>query len=211
MLLIGRDLSPFVRRTATVIEVLGLPYERRKLATADAPEAVAEFNPLARVPALVLEDGEVLIDSAAIIDYLLEIGDPDRRNWSIRRGSTISSNRSGTGSPIWKGRAAPWLQMVTCGWTRSTLSSRTIISGSCIRTLFPRNWRRWPRCPNRPTRCLRFAIRNGNPISCGWSGRQVQRFQLRQDPVGKSFQRSHDLGPGLTFYSRLGGCTGPRP
>ena len=79
MLLIGRDLSPFVRRTATVIEVLGLPYERRKLTTADAPEAVAEFNPLARVPALVLEDGEVLIDSAAIIDYLLEIGDPDQR------------------------------------------------------------------------------------------------------------------------------------
>ena len=62
-----------------MIEVLGLPYERRKLATADAPEAVAEFNPLARVPTLVLEDGEVLIDSAAIIDHLLEIGDPDQR------------------------------------------------------------------------------------------------------------------------------------
>lgn len=77
MLLIGRDLSPFVRRTATVIETLGLPYERRALATADAAQEVARFNPLARVPALVLEGGETLFDSAAIIDYLLEIGDPD--------------------------------------------------------------------------------------------------------------------------------------
>mgnify|MGYP005642017407 CR=1 FL=1 len=75
MLLIGRDLSPFVRRTATVIEVLGLPYKRCKLATADEPEKVLEFNPLARVPALRLDDGEVLFDSSAIIDYLLECGD----------------------------------------------------------------------------------------------------------------------------------------
>lgn len=79
MILIGRDLSPFVRRTATVIEMLELPYERRKLATADADAAkeVAKINPLSRVPALILDDGEVLIDSAAIIDYVLEIGDPD--------------------------------------------------------------------------------------------------------------------------------------
>ncbi len=79
MLLIGRDLSPFVRRTATVIEVLGLDYKRCKLATADAPEEVAKFNPLARVPALVLRDNEVLFDSAAIIDYLLEVGDTEHR------------------------------------------------------------------------------------------------------------------------------------
>jgi glutathione S-transferase len=75
--LIGRDLSPFVRRTATVIEYLGLPYDRLKLASATEPEKVAAYNRMARVPALVLEGGEVLIDSSAIIDYLLEIGDPD--------------------------------------------------------------------------------------------------------------------------------------
>ncbi len=75
--LIGRDLSPFVRRTATVVEYLGLPCDRLKLASATEPEKVATYNPMARVPALVLEGGEVLIDSSAIIDYLLEIGDPD--------------------------------------------------------------------------------------------------------------------------------------
>jgi glutathione S-transferase len=89
MLLIGRDLSPFVRRTATVIEVLGLEYKRCKLATADAPEEVAKFNPLARVPALVLSNDEILFDSNAIIDYLLEIGDTGHTllppNGSLRR------------------------------------------------------------------------------------------------------------------------------
>jgi len=79
MLLIGRDLSPFVRRTATVMEVLGLEYKRCKLATADAPEEVAKFNPLARVPALVLSDDEVLFDSTAIIDHILEIGDTEHK------------------------------------------------------------------------------------------------------------------------------------
>jgi len=78
MLLIGRDRSPFVRRTATVIEFLNLPFERLPLATSDTDE-LAKYNPQGRVPALVLDDGEVLIDSAAIIDHLLEVGDPGHR------------------------------------------------------------------------------------------------------------------------------------
>jgi len=75
--LIGRDLSPFVRRTATVIEVLGLPYERIEVATMTDPKSAIPYNPMARVPVLVLDSGEKLIDSWAIIDYLLENGDPE--------------------------------------------------------------------------------------------------------------------------------------
>ena len=78
MLLVGRDRSPFVRRTATVLESLELAFERLPIATADAEELI-KHNPLGRVPALVLDGGETLIDSAAIIDYLLEVGDPDHR------------------------------------------------------------------------------------------------------------------------------------
>jgi glutathione S-transferase len=78
MLLVGRDRSPFVRRTSTVLEFLKLPYERLTLATTDVDE-LKPFNPLVRVPALVLDGGETLIDSSAIIDYLLEAGDPSCR------------------------------------------------------------------------------------------------------------------------------------
>lgn len=78
MILIGRDLSPFVRRTATVLNLLGLSYERRTLNTNDDADELRTYNPLGRVPALLLES-EALIDSAAIIDYVLEVGDPDNR------------------------------------------------------------------------------------------------------------------------------------
>ena len=87
MLLIGRDLSPFVRRCATVFNLLELPYERRSAATEEDGDYIREHNPLGRVPALLLgsraEDAgdtpgfeaphDVIIDSAAIIDYALEV------------------------------------------------------------------------------------------------------------------------------------------
>ena len=39
---------------------------------------LAKFNPIARVPALQLADGEMLIDSAAILDYLDGLAGPER-------------------------------------------------------------------------------------------------------------------------------------
>ncbi len=78
MILIGRNLSPFVRRTAASLNLLGLPFTQSALSTADHAEQIAGFNPLRRVPALSLDDGEVLVDSAAILDALDEIAGPER-------------------------------------------------------------------------------------------------------------------------------------
>lgn len=72
MILIGRDLSPFVRRTAIILHELGLPFERRIVASATDAEEITRSNPLGRVPALVADDESVIIDSAAIIDYAIE-------------------------------------------------------------------------------------------------------------------------------------------
>ena len=70
MILVGRYLSPFTRRTAIVLKTLKIDFEVKTLpATPENAELVA-INPLGRVPAVVLDDGEVLIDSAAIIDHL---------------------------------------------------------------------------------------------------------------------------------------------
>ncbi|MCH9670239.1 MAG: glutathione S-transferase family protein [Gammaproteobacteria bacterium] len=79
MQLIGRYLSPFVRRVATTLELYEMPFENRPLQhTGDDAPALRESNPVGRVPALVLDDGEVIIDSAAILDYLdREVG-PER-------------------------------------------------------------------------------------------------------------------------------------
>jgi glutathione S-transferase len=78
MQLVGRTLSPFVRRVATSLHLLDLPYEQIPLATATDGERIRQYNPLGRVPALVLDDGSILIDSTAILDHIDEIAGPDR-------------------------------------------------------------------------------------------------------------------------------------
>jgi glutathione S-transferase len=70
MLLIGHYDSPYVRRVAVALHVLGLPFERLKLSVFRHAEEMRRYNPLGRVPALVLDDGEVIVDSAAILDHL---------------------------------------------------------------------------------------------------------------------------------------------
>lgn len=78
MILIGRDLSPFTRRVAVSLAMLGLPFERKQLSTVTDATEVTNYNPLRRVPALALDSGEVLIDSTAILDYVDETVGPER-------------------------------------------------------------------------------------------------------------------------------------
>ena len=78
MILVGRYLSPFVRRVGVSLNQLGLPFERKILSTATDKAAIEAINPVGRVPALVLDDGEALIDSAAILDYLDELAGPSK-------------------------------------------------------------------------------------------------------------------------------------
>lgn len=78
MQLIGRDLSPFVRRAAVSLAMLGIEVERRPLATGADFEEIKTINPLGRVPALVLDDGEVIVDSNAILDWADEQAGPQR-------------------------------------------------------------------------------------------------------------------------------------
>ncbi len=77
MKLVGRNLSPFTRRCAIALTILGVPHERAIIATAgEDQKKLFAFNPLGRVPALVLDDGETLIESGAILDHILEAHDP---------------------------------------------------------------------------------------------------------------------------------------
>ena len=78
MILIGQYDSPFVRRVAIALRLYDLPFEQRPWSTFGDAELIAPFNPLRRVPTLVFEDGEVLIESAAILDYLDELVGPER-------------------------------------------------------------------------------------------------------------------------------------
>lgn len=79
MKLIGNYLSPYVRRVAISLNAMGLPYELEHALVFKDPEAVRKYNPLVRIPTLILDDGETLVDSYAILDAIDELVGPERR------------------------------------------------------------------------------------------------------------------------------------
>jgi glutathione S-transferase len=72
MMLIGQYDSPFVRRVGVALKLYELPFEHQPWSTFGDADRIAPYNPLRRVPTLVLASGEVLIESTAILDYLDE-------------------------------------------------------------------------------------------------------------------------------------------
>ena len=78
MFLIGQYDSPFVRRVAIALRLYGLPFEHKPWSTFGDADTIAPYNPLRRVPTLVLDSGEALIESAMILDYLDELVGPDK-------------------------------------------------------------------------------------------------------------------------------------
>jgi glutathione S-transferase len=78
MLLIGVNRSPYTRRVAITLQAYGVPYEQQALSGFGNRTEVRAKNPLGRIPALVLDNGEVLLDSGAIIDHLDEAYGRDR-------------------------------------------------------------------------------------------------------------------------------------
>jgi glutathione S-transferase len=78
MILIGQYDSPFVRRVAIAMRLYRIGYEHRPWSTFGDADRIASFNPLRRVPTLVLDSGEVLIESGAILDHLDETVGPSR-------------------------------------------------------------------------------------------------------------------------------------
>jgi glutathione S-transferase len=77
-MLIGMFDSPFVRRVAVSMNLLSISYEHRNWSIGKDFDLIRQFNPLGRVPTLVLDDGTTLIESAAILDFLDEIAGPQR-------------------------------------------------------------------------------------------------------------------------------------
>ena len=78
MILIGRYRSPFTRRVAISMRLLDIEYEHRPLTAWSNLADVRAVNPVGRVPALMLDSGETLFDSHAILDYLDQLVGPRR-------------------------------------------------------------------------------------------------------------------------------------
>lgn len=78
MLLIGMFDSPYVRRVAIGMNLCAIAFKHAPWSVGADFERIRKFNPLVRVPTLVLDSGEVLLESAALLDYLDELVGPQR-------------------------------------------------------------------------------------------------------------------------------------
>jgi len=78
MTLVGQYDSPYTRRVAVSLGLLGFDFEHDTRSVFADFESMRATNPLGRIPSLVLSDGTTLIDSAAILDWLDQQVGPER-------------------------------------------------------------------------------------------------------------------------------------
>jgi glutathione S-transferase len=76
--------SPFARRVRLAFRERGIKYEEKILDVFNPPEGFAKINPVARVPVVVLKNGETIADSSSILKvfYDSKKEDPKTLNWS---------------------------------------------------------------------------------------------------------------------------------
>jgi glutathione S-transferase len=76
MILVGQYDSPYVRRVAITLHHYGVTFTRDT--TSVFSPKMADVHPLVRIPSLILDDGERLWDSVAILDHLDEQVAPEQ-------------------------------------------------------------------------------------------------------------------------------------
>ena len=97
MKLIGSLTSPYVRKVRAVLAEKKIEYSLLEQSPW-APEAtVVDFNPLGKVPVLLLEDGTTLFDSRVIVEYLDAVSpvgrllpDPGRQRIAVKRWEALA-------------------------------------------------------------------------------------------------------------------------
>jgi glutathione S-transferase len=129
MKLIGMLDSPYVRRVAVSMKLMGIDFEHQSLSVFRTFDQFRAINPVVKAPTLVCDDGTVLMDSTLILDYLEGRVIPEKRlmpaEGSARRealrlhGLALAACEKGVQivyennqRPEEK-RHAPWLERVT--------------------------------------------------------------------------------------------------
>jgi glutathione S-transferase len=79
MKLIGMLDSPYVRRVAVSLQLLGIRFEHQSLSVFSTYDQFRQINPVVKAPTLVDDEGNVLMDSTLILQYAEAIARPAAR------------------------------------------------------------------------------------------------------------------------------------
>ena len=79
MRLIGMLDSPYVRRVAVSMKLMGVAFDHEPLSVFRHFDAFAAVNSIVKAPTLVTDDGVVLMESTLILEHVERLAAPDRR------------------------------------------------------------------------------------------------------------------------------------
>ena len=79
MRLIGLMGSPYVRRVAVSLKLMGRPFTHELVSVFRQFETFASINPVVKAPTLVTDDGVVLMDSTLILAHVERLAPVQRR------------------------------------------------------------------------------------------------------------------------------------
>jgi glutathione S-transferase len=68
--------SPYVRRVAVSLQLLGLPFEHQSISVFRGITQFKLINPVVKAPSLICDDGEVMMDSTLILEYAEALATP---------------------------------------------------------------------------------------------------------------------------------------
>lgn len=97
MKLIGSNSSPYTRKCRVVLSEKRIDYDFVIDPPSDPATRVPEYNPLGKVPVLVLDDDSTVFDSRVIVEYLDTISpvsrllpEPGRQRIAVRRWEALA-------------------------------------------------------------------------------------------------------------------------
>lgn len=94
MKLIGMLDSPYVRRVAISLDLLGVPFEHEAVSVFSTFERFQAINPVVKAPTLITDDGTVLMDSSLILQYVESTLADGRSLWSNDAATRLAEFRA---------------------------------------------------------------------------------------------------------------------
>lgn len=93
MKLIGMLDSPYVRRVAIALKLLGVEFEHQSVSVFRHYDTFSKINPVVKAPTFIDDDGQTLMDSSLILDYVLSIKTPGSSMLPIEPAPRFRANR----------------------------------------------------------------------------------------------------------------------
>ena len=117
MKLVGSPTSPYVRKVRIVLAEKHIDYDFEVDIPWNADSHVPDYNPLGKVPVLIMDDGATLFDSRVIVEYLDNVSpvsrlipEPNRHRITVKRWEALADGISDAAATIFLERKRPAAQ-----------------------------------------------------------------------------------------------------